>query len=55
MKEEELQKIFSDAENAVKMGDLDRAIMLLEDIISKDPNYADAHIRLADLYSEKGC
>ncbi|OGF51871.1 MAG: hypothetical protein A2044_01335 [Candidatus Firestonebacteria bacterium GWA2_43_8] len=54
MNEEELQKLLLAATEVLQKGDKDKAISLYEDIISKDPNNAEAHMRLAELYSEKG-
>lgn len=54
MNEEELQKLLATANETLTKGDKDNAISLYEDIITKDPNNAEAHMKLADLYSEKG-
>ena len=54
MNEEELQKLLTKANEVLQQGDKDKAISLYEEIVTKDPNNAEAHMRLADLYSEKG-
>ncbi|MEI6845896.1 MAG: tetratricopeptide repeat protein, partial [Candidatus Firestonebacteria bacterium] len=54
MNEEELQKLLLAAKNTLQQGDQDGAIKLYEDIASKDPNNAEAHMRLAELYTGKG-
>jgi len=54
MTEEELQKLLETANNILLQGDKDKAISLYEEIITKDPNNAEAHMKLADLYTEKG-
>ena len=54
MNEDELQKMLAKASEVLLQGDKDKAISLYEDIIAKDPNNAEAHMKLADLYTEKG-
>src|SRR3989339_103114 len=54
MNEEELQKLLLAANEVLQKGDKDNAISLYESIISKDPNNAEGHMRLAELYSAKG-
>src|SRR3989339_13601 len=54
MNEEELQKLLQAANEVLQKGDKDNAISLYESIISKDPNNAEGHMRLAELYSAKG-
>ena len=54
MNEEELQKLLLTANEVLQKGDKDKAISLYENIIYKDPNNAEGHMRLAELYSEKG-
>jgi len=54
MKEEEIQKLLNEANSYCEQGDKDKAISIYEKIIEADPNYAEAHMKLAELYAEKG-
>ncbi|MEI7904207.1 MAG: tetratricopeptide repeat protein [Candidatus Firestonebacteria bacterium] len=54
MKEEEITKLLNEAEGVLQKGDSDGALALYEEITAKDPNNAEAHSKLAELYSEKG-
>jgi tetratricopeptide (TPR) repeat protein len=54
MSEEELQKLLEAANSVLQKGDKAKALSLYEEIVIKDPNNAEAHMRLAELYAEKG-
>jgi tetratricopeptide (TPR) repeat protein len=54
MKEDELQELLEKANSSLQKGNKDQAISLYEEIVLSDPENALAHMRLAELYAEKG-
>ena len=54
MSEELAKKYLGEANTALQAKDLDKALELFEQVAAQDPNNAEAHTRLAELYSEKG-
>ncbi len=54
MSEELAKKYLNEANTALQAKELDKALSLFEHVAEQDPNNAEAHTRLAELYSEKG-
>ena len=54
MSEELAKKYLGEANAALQAKELDKALQLFEHVAEQDPNNAEAHTRLAELYSEKG-
>jgi len=54
MSEELAKKYLGEANAALQAKELDEALQLFEHAAEQDPNNAEAHTRLAELYSEKG-
>ena len=54
MSEELAKKYLNEANTALQAKEIDKALKLFEHVAEQDPNNAEAHTRLAELYAEKG-